>query len=319
MKSILLITTGGTIASSNSGQGLAPTSSSGEILNMINKIASEYEVSTMDLFSLDSSNIQMEEWQKMAETIYLEHKKYDGIVLTHGTDTMAYTGSILSFMLQNVPIPIVLTGSQLPLHHPMTDGIENLHAHLDILKNMTKNIVVCLNKYNNDTEEDINFVKEYCIKENVKFATSTAYLDGGSGAIPLAEEVLKFDSQETYTTLYNKEDELENKISRVIKDIYGASKINYTEEALSKIKDLKDNNLDKLPICIAKNQYSISDNKDLLGYPKDYEVTVRNIKLYNGAGFITIYLGSIITMPGLPKLPNYEKINLVDNEIIGLS
>lgn len=201
----------------------------------------------------------------------------------------------------------------------LSEGIENLHAHLDILKNMTKNIVVCLNKYSNDTDEEINFVKEYCEQQNVRFATSTAYLDGGSGALPLAEEILKFDKQETYTTLYNKEDELEDKISRIIKDIYKASKINYTEEALSKIKDLKDNNLDKLPICIAKNQYSISDNKDVLGYPTNYEVTVKNIKLYNGAGFITIYLGNIITMPGLPAVPNYEKITLVDNEIVGLS
>ena len=146
MKSILLITTGGTIASSNNGQGLVPTSSSNEILNMINKIASEYDVSTMDLFSLDSSNIQMEEWQKMAETIYLEHKKYDGIVLTHGTDTMAYTGSVLSFMLQNVPIPIVLTGSQLPLHHPMTDGIENLRTAFAMAASEIPGVFIAFNR-----------------------------------------------------------------------------------------------------------------------------------------------------------------------------
>ena len=82
---------------------------------------------------------------------------------------------------------------------------------------------------------------------------------------------------------------------------------------------LKENGLDKLPVVIAKTQYSISDNKDVLGNPEDYEVTVRNIKLYNGAGFITVYLGSIITMPGLPKKPNYEKIYLENNEIVGLS
>ena len=82
---------------------------------------------------------------------------------------------------------------------------------------------------------------------------------------------------------------------------------------------IEENNLGKLPICIAKTQYSISDNKDVLGNPEDYEVTVRNIKLYNGAGFITVYLGSIITMPGLPKKPNYEKIYIENNEIVGLS
>lgn len=146
MKSILLLTTGGTIASSNNGNGLVPTSSSKEILKMINKIASEYHVSTMDLFSLDSSNIQMEEWQKMAETIYLEYKKYDGIVLTHGTDTMAYTGSILSFMLQNIPIPVVLTGSQLPLNHPMTDGIENLRTAFAMAASGIPGIFIAFNR-----------------------------------------------------------------------------------------------------------------------------------------------------------------------------
>ena len=100
----------------------------------------------------------------------------------------------------------------------------------------------------------------------------------------------------------------------------GASKVNYSEKALKEIQIIKDNCLDKLPICIAKTQYSLSDDKDKLGRPTNYEVTVRDVKLYNGAGFITIYLGNIITMPGLPKIPNYEKIDLNDEfEIIGLS
>ena len=107
-------------------------------------------------------------------------------------------------------------------------------------------------------------------------------------------------------------------INRIIKDIYKAGKIEYSQKALDIIKLLKDNNLDKLPICIAKTQYSISDNKDCLGYPKNYDVTVKNIKLYNGAGFITIYLGNIITMPGLNKEPNYKRIDLINNEIIGV-
>ena len=87
---------------------------------------------------------------------------------------------------------------------------------------------------------------------------------------------------------------------------------------MDKSKQIEKMNLDKLPVCIAKTQYSISDNKDVLGYPKDYDVTVKNVKLYNGAGFVTIYLGNIITMPGLNKEPNYKNINLVDNEIVGV-
>ncbi len=199
------------------------------------------------------------------------------------------------------------------------EGIVNLKAHLDILKNMTKNIVVCLNKYDNDTEEDIEFVRQYCIEQKVNFAVSTAYKDGGVGAIPLADEILAITKKEKYKELYNKNDSIEDKISRIVKDMFHASTINYSKEAIAIIESLKANNLDQLPVVIAKTQYSISDNKDVLGYPENYEVTVKNVKLYNGAGFITIYLGSIITMPGLPKKPNYEKIYLEDNEIVGLS
>ncbi len=199
------------------------------------------------------------------------------------------------------------------------EGIVNLKAHIDILKNMTKNIIVCLNKYDNDTEEDISFVEEYCKKQKVKFAVSTAYKDGGEGAFALADEVLAMTKKEKYKELYDETLPIEDKISRIVKDIFKANKINYTDEAKAIIESLKENGLDKLPVVIAKTQYSISDNKDVLGNPSDYEVTVRNVKLYNGAGFITIYLGSIITMPGLPKKPNYEKIYLEDNEIVGLS
>jgi formate--tetrahydrofolate ligase len=119
--------------------------------------------------------------------------------------------------------------------------------------------------------------------------------------------------------LYSTKVPMETKINSILIDMFKASKVNYSEEALKQLEYLKEHNLDELPIVIAKTQYSISDNKDLLGYPTNYEVTVKQMKLYNGAGFITIYLGSIITMPGLPKNPNYEKIDLIDNKIIGLS
>jgi formate--tetrahydrofolate ligase len=199
------------------------------------------------------------------------------------------------------------------------EGIVNLKAHIDILKNMTKNIIVCLNKYDNDTDEDIAFVEKYCKSEKVKFAVSTAYKDGGVGAIPLAEEVLAITNKEKYKKLYDVKEPVEDKIDRIVKDLFKASKVNYSEEAKNILSSLKENNLDNLPVVVAKTQYSISDNKDVLGNPENYEVTVRNVKLYNGAGFITIYLGSIIAMPGLPKKPNYEKIYLEDNEIVGLS
>jgi L-asparaginase len=128
MKKILLITTGGTIASEQTSEGLAPPHNGRKFAAFVSGITADYEVTILNLFQLDSSNIQPEEWQCMARTVAREYINYDGIVLTHGTDTMAYTASVLSFMLRSIPIPVVLTGSQLPISHPLTDGIENLRC-----------------------------------------------------------------------------------------------------------------------------------------------------------------------------------------------
>lgn len=128
MKKILLITTGGTIASEPTSEGLAPSANNKGLAAFIGATTAEYNVTILDLFQLDSTNIQPEEWQSIARTIAREVHNYDGIVLTHGTDTMAYTASVLSFMLRNLPIPVILTGSQLPISHPLTDGAENLRC-----------------------------------------------------------------------------------------------------------------------------------------------------------------------------------------------
>ena len=199
----------------------------------------------------------------------------------------------------------------------LEEGLSNLQAHIDILKNFTNNIIVSLNKFANDEEKEIELVKDYVEKQDIPFVESTSYLEGENGSIELAKKVLEYDNT-SYEEIYKLEDNLENKISRIVKDLYKANKINYSEKSLEIIKLIKENKLDKLPICVAKTQYSISDNKDVLGYPKDYEVTIRDIKLYNGAGFITVYLGSMITMPGLNKEPNYKNIDLINNEIIGV-
>lgn len=128
MKKILLITTGGTIASESTDEGLAPCTTNSGLLSFMGAITAQYELQIRDLFQLDSSNIQPEEWQEIARTIAREVKNFDGIVLTHGTDTMAYTAAVLSFMLRSLPIPVVITGSQLPISHPLTDGVENLRC-----------------------------------------------------------------------------------------------------------------------------------------------------------------------------------------------
>ena len=198
-------------------------------------------------------------------------------------------------------------------------GIVNLQAHLDILSKLTNNIIVCVNKFSDDTNEEISYVEKYVSDRNFQCSIASAFTLGSEGCLDLAKKVVNLSNDATYNTLYNIEDKINIKINKILKDLLGVRNITYSQEALDKLNNIVNNDLDKLPICIAKTQYSISDDKDLLGYPKDYDVVVKDIKLYNGAGFITIYLGNIITMPGLPKVPNYEKINLVDGNIVGIS
>ncbi|NLT15964.1 MAG: asparaginase [Clostridiales bacterium] len=145
-KKILLITTGGTIASETSEEGLVPGLSSSELLTSVNSIAERYDVTTKDLFQLDSSNIQPEEWQMIAGCIADSYAGFDGIVVTHGTDTMAYTSSILSFMLRNIPVPVVLTGSQLPISHPLTDAKDNLFCAFAMAASGTPGVFLAFNR-----------------------------------------------------------------------------------------------------------------------------------------------------------------------------
>lgn len=146
MKNILLLTTGGTIASEQTENGLAPSINSNSIVSLISGVVDSYNVTTKDILKLDSSNIQPEEWKIIANSIYENYKDYDGIVITHGTDTMAYTSSILSFMLRNIPIPVVITGSQLPLTNTLTDGIENLRCAFAMASSGIGGIFVAFNR-----------------------------------------------------------------------------------------------------------------------------------------------------------------------------
>ena len=128
MKKILLFTTGGTIASKEGNNGLEPEMDANELLSYMGDLANQYDITCRELLSLDSSNIQAEEWRKIARNIFENLEQYDGIVVTHGTDTMAYTASMLSFMLQNLKVPVVLTGSQMPIDNMLTDARNNLYA-----------------------------------------------------------------------------------------------------------------------------------------------------------------------------------------------
>ncbi len=203
----------------------------------------------------------------------------------------------------------------------VSKGICNLEVHIENMLKYTSNIVVCLNKYDTDTIEEINVIEKFVKSKNVEIAISSAYSNGGSGAIELAEKVVNIcDRKNDFKMLYDTNLSICDKIETICRKIYHASSINYSDNAIEKINNIEKIGMDKLPVCIAKTQYSISDNKDLLGYPKNYLVTVRDITLYAGAGFITVYLGDIMTMPGLSKHANYERIDIdSDGNIVGLS
>ena len=202
----------------------------------------------------------------------------------------------------------------------VSNGICNLDAHVRNLKKVGVPLVVCLNAYDTDTSLEQQVVIDWCESHHIPVSVSTAYRDGGEGAVHLAhtvEQALLAPNQ--FHFLYDDSDSISDKIYKLATEVYHANRVEYSEEALRKISLLEKNNLSYLPICGAKTQYSLSDDAKKLGDPKDFSIYVRDIELYHGAGFITVLFGSILRMPGLPKHPNYEKIDLVDGEIVGLS
>ncbi len=197
-------------------------------------------------------------------------------------------------------------------------GFANLDKHYDNLKKFGVPVVVCLNLYNTDTEEEIALLKKHCEDKGYVFSISNAYLKGSEGALDLAKAVMKKQNN-NFKFLYDVNDTIQNKIETICHEIYGASKVNYSEEALKQIPILEKNKMSNLPVCVAKTQYSFSDDAKKVGVPTDFEVTVQDIRLYAGAEFITVLLGNIMVMPGLSRKPNYEVIDVVDGEIVNLS
>ena len=198
-------------------------------------------------------------------------------------------------------------------------GSSNLLAHLNNLKSYNIPVVVCLNKYKEDTIEEINVLAEIVKEAGAEFEVSTAYVDGGAGAIELAKKVMDTCAHnQVLHHPYDENDSIKEKIFKVATKIYHAGKVGYSDIALDKIKVLENSKYKNYPVCIAKTQYSLSDDPKKLGAPTGFNVTVKDVRVYAGAKFITVLLGDIMTMPGLPKKPNYEQIDVRDGQIIGL-
>ena len=193
----------------------------------------------------------------------------------------------------------------------LEQGISNLQAHINMMKKLNSNLLICLNQFESDTDEEIAYVQNYVEKENLPFSICNAYTLGSTGAIELAETIVKLLEQKNEVHLpYPLEIPLEEKINVILKDFYQAGNIEIPDEIRKKLKQLESNGYQNLPICIAKTQYAISDDPTHLGYPNGHTIHVTNVKLASGAGFVIVYLGKIMTMPGLSKEPAYLQMEI---------
>lgn len=200
-------------------------------------------------------------------------------------------------------------------------GIDNLYHHIDNIKNkFGLNVIVAINKYDQDTEKEIEFLRKKLEEKNVDLSLVEGWAKGGEGAVDIANKIVHLSEEKTNLNyIYDLEDSITNKIEKVANKIYGAKSVEYSEEALSEIKKIEELGYGKLPICIAKTQYSFSDDPKNLECKGEYNIHVRNIELKSGAGFIVVLAGKIMTMPGLPKIPAAENIDIDKNgEIIGI-
>lgn len=201
-------------------------------------------------------------------------------------------------------------------------GFINLDKHIENMKSFGQNVVVTLNKYNFDSDEEISLIKDHCDQRHVSFAVNESFAYGGDGAEELAKEVIKAidgtPAQELHFT-YEDNDLVETKINKIAKKIYGASDVKFVGKAAKKLALIDNLEIGHYPVCIAKTQYSFSDNAHVYGTPKDFTITINDIIINNGAEFIVAIAGNIMRMPGLPAEPQAKHIDFVNGFVEGLS
>ena len=200
-------------------------------------------------------------------------------------------------------------------------GMENLYHHIDTLKNTFGiNVVVTINKFLTDTDDEINLVINKLKERGIDAVVNECFAKGGEGTLDLADAVLANIDDKQLKFAYNLNDSIETKIEDIVKNVYGGNSVAFSDEAIAKIKFAKSVGLDKLPIIIAKTQFSLTDDKKKIGAPKGFELFIQNLHIRSGAGFLVAIAGDMMLMPGLSKVPNAEKIDMLsDGTIIGLS
>ncbi len=224
------------------------------------------------------------------------------IVLVSTVRSMKYNGGVAKENLKEENLDALKKGS------------ENLGAHIDNLKKYGVPVVVAINHFYADTQAEIDYIEQYCKDRGADFAVTKCFAEGGAGSIELAEKVVEAcEKENNFHYLYDIDMPLYDKIETIAREIYGADGVDYTKEARTSLDEFIKLGADKMPVCMAKTQYSLSDNPKLLGRPHGFRITVSSASLSNGAGFVVCQTGSVMTMPGLSKSPAAYRIDIDEN------
>ena len=232
----------------------------------------------------------------------------DAIVLVATIRALKYNGGVAKTDLSNENV------------EALKKGIVNLEKHIENLQQFGVPIVVTLNQFITDSEAELAYVKEFVENKGCDFALAQVWEKGGEGGLALAEKVVDIleNKKADFKMLYEDDMSLEDKIHTIATKIYGADGVNYTAAAKKQLAKITELGYGKLPVCMAKTQYSLSDDQTKLGRPTGFDINVRDVYVNAGAGFVVAITGSIMTMPGLPKVPAAENIDVVDDKIVGL-
>lgn len=204
----------------------------------------------------------------------------------------------------------------------LKDGIVNLGKHIENMQKYGLPVIVAINRFMTDTDEELKIIEQYCCDMGVDFSMCEVFAKGGDGGVELAEKVVEVSErggEMNFAPIYDEKASIDEKINTIAKEIYGADGVVYTPKAKKAIARLEKQGFDKLPICMAKTQYSLSDDPSLLGRPSGFEITVREVRVSAGAGFVVALTGDVMTMPGLPKVPAANNMDInKDGKIVGL-
>ena len=230
----------------------------------------------------------------------------DAVVIVATVKALKYNGGVKKDELKEENIDALMS------------GIVNLGKHIENMQSFGTPVVVAVNRFATDTDRELQMVIDECEKYGVKCALCEVFAKGGEGGLDLAKYVIDAieSTPSNYNPVYDVDMSIEDKINAIVTKIYGGKGVTFSNKAKKSIKKLEDLGLDKKPVCIAKTQYSLSDNPALLGRPSDFTVEIKTIRISNGAGFIVAEAGDIMTMPGLPKVPSAENIDIDENGVI---